>query len=103
MGKSRNVNPEIYKRDLILEYSEQKAISKAEAEERIEDVFGIVTDHLVADHDVKVNNFFNFFVRPRKAKQGKNPVTGEDMIIGATKTIVAKMTKPLKDRIQGKK
>lgn len=103
MGKSSNVNPELYKKDLILHYAEIRGLSKTEAEERVEDILGLITDYLVADHDVKLNNFFNFFVRPRKAKKGKNPVTGADMEIAATKTVVSKMTKPLKDRIQGKK
>jgi DNA-binding protein HU-beta len=103
MGKSSNVNPELYKKDLIEKYADLHGITKAEAEARFEDVLGLITEHLVAGYDVKLNNFFNLFVRPRRAKKATNPVTGVPMEIPATKTVVARMTKPLKDRIQGKK
>jgi nucleoid DNA-binding protein len=103
MGKRQNINPEIFKKDLKREYAEMRGITETEAEIRMEDIFEMINAHLVGGNDVKLNNFFNFFGRKRKAKAGKNPQTGADMVINETRTVVAKMTKPLKDRIQGKK
>lgn len=93
----------VFKDDLVAQYAEQEGITKVEATKRFNAFASLITDHLVAGNDVKVANFFNFFVKERAAKNGKNPQTGEPMVIPATKTVVAKMTKPLKDRIQGKK
>lgn len=98
-----STNEVVYKKDLVVELSEKENITKVEAERRIDVVFDMVTEKLEAGKDVKLANFFNFFNRKRGEKKAKNPQTGEDMIIHATKTVVAKMTKPLKDRIQGKK
>lgn len=93
----------VFKKDLVAELAEKENITKTEAERRVDLIFGMVADKLVAGDDVKVANFFNFFNRERAKKDGKNPQTGEPMVIPATRTIVAKMTKPLKDRVQGKK
>ncbi|WMT39250.1 HU family DNA-binding protein [Paenibacillus sp. D2_2] len=96
-------NEVIYKKDLVAELADKEEITKVEAERRIDIILDMVIDKLGAGKDVKLANFFNFFNRKRKEKNAKNPQTGEDMVIRATKTVVAKMTKPLKDRIQGKK
>jgi nucleoid DNA-binding protein len=92
-----------FKNEIIADYAVQEGITKVEAEKRLEDILGLITGYLVAGDDVKVNNFFNFFVKHRDAKDGKNPITKEPMTIPAVTTVVARMTKPLKDRIQGKR
>lgn len=93
----------LFKSDLIAEYAAIEGITKVEAEKRINGVTELIASKLVRGQNVKVANFFNFFAKERNAKQAKNPQTGADMIIPKTRTVVAKMTQPLKDRIQGKK
>lgn len=92
-----------FKKDLVATYAEKVGITKVEAEKRINDVCELVSENLANGIDVKVANFFNFFVRERDAKEGRNPKTGEPMVIPATKTVVARMTKSLKERVQGKR
>lgn len=93
----------VYKKDLVNEYAAKKGITKTEAAEIIDDIFKIVSDNLCAGNDVKISNFFNFFVRNLSEKKGKNPYTNEPMVIPAVRSVHARMTKPLKDRIQGKR
>lgn len=93
----------IFKKDLIAEYAAIRNITKVEAEERIEDIIELVCYHLVSGDDVKLNNFFNFFNRTLDSKKGKNPFTKEDMIIPSVRSVHVKMTKPLKDKVQGKR
>jgi DNA-binding protein HU-beta len=91
--------------DLINVYKEKENITGVEAEKRIKAIFGIIGDELaeMGDGDaVKLAGFFNYHVKFRKAKNGKNPQTKEDIIIPATKTIVTKPTKPMKDKYRGK-
>lgn len=92
----------VYKDDLKEEYAQREGITKAEALKRINDVFELIASHLEAGRDVKVANYFNFFVRERAEKKAVHPQTGEDMVIPATRTVVTKMSSPLKKRIQGK-
>lgn len=92
-----------FKDDIIAMYAEAEGITKVEASKRVNKILDIITDALVAGNDVKINNFFNFFYRELQPKVTKNPVSGEELVIPKTKSIHAKMTKPLKDRVQGKK
>lgn len=93
-----------FKKDIIAEYAEKEGITKVESEKRIEDILGIVKENLVEGYTVKLSGFFNFFVKKLKAKKGVNPRNPEEeIVIPATRTINAKMTKPLKDSIQGNK
>lgn len=92
----------VFKNDIRDQYAEAKGITKTEAENRINDIFELVATHLENGRDVKLANFFNFFVKVRDAKNGLHPQTGVPMVIEATRTCVVKMTKPFKARIQGK-
>lgn len=92
-----------FKKDIAKEYSNLEGITKVEAEKRIDTILEIVTSNLENGYNVKLANFFNFFVKDRKEKEAKNPQTGEHMMIPAVRTVVAKMTKPLKERVQGKR
>lgn len=92
-----------FKKDLINTYAEKEDVTKAEAERRIDSVFKIILNELFAGNDVRLNNFFNFFLKTRRAKPGKNPLTGQDFVIPEVKTVLVRMTKPVKDVIQGKR
>lgn len=92
-----------FKRDIAIEYADFEGISINEAEKRMNAIFEIITENLENGNTVKVANFFNFFVKERKAKPAVHPQTGEPMVIQAVRTVVAKMTKPLKGRVQGKR
>jgi nucleoid DNA-binding protein len=93
-----------YKKDLIKDYSVLAKITEVEATKRISAIFNLVGGQLaeMTDGDaVMLAGYFNHHVKIRKAKPGNNPQTGAPMTIGATKTIVTKLTKPLKGKIRG--
>lgn len=93
---------EMYRKDLVNQYAEAANITKTEALERIDTIFDLITKALYSGKNVKLSGFFNFFVRDRKAKEGVNPITKEPMTIPASKYIHVKMSKAVKDHIQGK-
>lgn len=90
-----------FKTDIRDEYAKVEQITKVEAEKRIDTILELVALNLENGEDVKLANFFNFFIRERDSKNGVHPQTGEPMVIDATRTCVAKMTKPMKKRVQG--
>lgn len=94
---------EIFKDDIARKLSDRRGITEAEAKRRLEDIKDLIVDELIDGNTVKWAGFFNFFPKIRKQKDANNPQTGVFMIIPETKTILARMTKPLKDLVQGKK
>ncbi len=94
---------QVFKKDLVATYAEIAGITKVEADRRITTILELISSYLEEGYDVKLSNFFNFFVKERAAKEGINPITKEPMTIPATRTVHVKMTKSLKERIQGKR
>lgn len=80
-------------------------LSQAKAAEVIECIFssepghGIIAVELDADREVSIAGFGKFETRRRKARQGRNPATGETIQINATKVAAFKAAKGLKDRV----
>ncbi|SNS20737.1 DNA-binding protein HU-beta/DNA-binding protein HU-alpha [Anaerovirgula multivorans] len=82
-------------------YAEKYGISEAEAMRRLKEVASVVTSCLENGNDVMFPEFFNFKIRERKAKEGRNPSTGKPMTIPSTKTVVASMSASTKRKVKG--
>ena len=60
-------------------------------------VISAITDALQADDQVSIVGFGSFLVRQRDARKGRNPKTGEQIDIKASKLPSFKAGKALKD------
>lgn len=72
-------------------------ISKGEAEQAVNIVFSSIKARTEKGEHVQVRGFGTFEVVERKEKKGRNPQTGEDMMMAAFKKLV------LTTRVKGKK
>lgn len=73
--------------------------SKAKAEEALDAMIGCLRDALVAGDTITFTGFGSFKVNTRAARKGRNPRTGEEIDIPASKVIKFTPGKPLKDAI----
>jgi DNA-binding protein HU-beta len=73
--------------------------SKAKAEKAVNAVIDAVKDGIKKDAKVQLVGFGTFTVKKRKARTGRNPQTGEQIKIKASKTIGFKPGKTLKDSL----
>ena len=73
--------------------------SKSEAEKHLEAFTASVSEALKAGEEVQLPGFGKFYVREQKAREGKNPQTGERMRIGARKVPAFKAGKALKESV----
>ena len=62
---------------------------------------GIIAVALKSDQRVQITGFGTFEAKHRKARTGRNPRTGETIMIAATKTPGFRAGKGLKDGIKG--
>ena len=74
-------------------------MSKTDAAEAVEGVFGAITNELRSGGEVRVVGFGTFSVANRKATTGRNPRTGESIQIPASKQPKFKAGKGLKDAV----
>ena len=73
--------------------------SKAAAERALTAVLDAVKKGLKKDKSVQLIGFGTFAVKNRKARNGRNPHTGQPMKIKASKTVGFRCGKALKDAI----
>jgi DNA-binding protein HU-beta len=87
------------KGDLINEVAQIVATKKA-AQEAVECVLSSITKSLKKGEDVTLTGFGSFKVVKRKARKGRNPYTGEEIKIKATKAPKFTPGKALKDAVK---
>jgi nucleoid DNA-binding protein len=81
-------------------------LSKAKAREVIDAIFstdpreGIIAIELDAGRDFTITGFGTFGSRSRKAREGRNPRTGEAITIPAMKVPTFRAGRGLKDRVR---
>ncbi len=87
------------KAELINAVAEQAGLSKKDSELAVNAVIAVVTDALAKGDKVQVVGFGSFEVKARAARTGRNPQTGKEIKIAASKTPVFKAGKALKDAV----
>jgi nucleoid DNA-binding protein len=87
------------KKQLIERIVEHADSPKGEAEKHLEAFTATVSGALKAGEEVQIPGFGKFYVREQKAREGKNPQTGETMQIGARKVPAFKAGKAFKESI----
>ena len=85
------------KTELIAAVVEKTQMSKKNAEQVVNAVFGAVTEAVAKGEKVQIVGFGTFELRERGERIGRNPRTGEEMTIAASKQPVFKAGKAFKD------
>lgn len=76
-----------------------EGLSKTAVKDVIDATFTTIAKHIKKDKRFLVPGFGTFTVRTRKAKKGRNPKTGEELQIPASKTVAFKPAPTLKDSL----
>lgn len=80
---------------------EVEGLTKKQATEAFDAVFGAIADYLTEGDRVSIHAFGSFSVSERAARQGRNPATGESIYIPASKNVKFKAARDLKDAVNG--
>lgn len=92
------------KADLVDLIYERIGSSKKEACEIVEEVFRIIEDSLQRGEKVKISGFGSFIVSQKRARRGRNPQTGNAIIIDSRRVLSFKPSQVLKSLVaNGKK
>ena len=88
------------KTDLIAKVAELTDLSKKDATKAVDAVFDAISDALQTGDKVQLVGFGNLEVRERQARKGRNPQTGEEIQISASKVPAFKPGKALKEAVK---
>jgi nucleoid DNA-binding protein len=96
----------VNKSELVIKLAKKTGMSQREAKDCVDSLFateskkGIIATELDAGRRVQITGFGTFETRKRKARQGRNPRTGETIKIAAAKVPAFSAGKALKERIK---
>lgn len=90
------------KSDLVQMLSEKLGtLTKKECEVIVETVFRNMRDALQRGEKIEIRGFGSFTVRVRRAKEGRNPKTGEKVSIPEKRIPFFKVGKELREMVNG--
>lgn len=89
------------KADIVEKVYQKIGFSKKEASELVEMVFNTLKDQLHSGEKVKISGFGNFLVRGKSQRVGRNPQTGEQIMISARRVLTFRPSQVLKALLNG--
>ncbi|EME70276.1 nucleoid DNA-binding protein [Paramagnetospirillum caucaseum] len=90
------------KSELINAVADGSNMTKADTGSAIDAVFAAITTAMKSGDDVRLVGFGSFSVASRPHRTGRNPRTGETLVIPASKSPKFTAGKGLKDTINGR-
>ena len=79
----------------------QTGFPKNRSLELVETLLEIIKSKLASGDDVLISGFGRFCVKEKNERKGRNPATGEDMILVPRKVVTFKCSGKLKSRVNG--
>ena len=79
----------------------QLGLTKRECSELVEILLEIIKSTLASGEDVLVSGFGKFCVKDKRERKGRNPATGNDMMLPARTVVTFSCSGRLKDRMNG--
>jgi len=89
------------KAEIAEQVHNQLGRSKKESAKMVEALFEIIKESLEGGEDVMISGFGKFSVRDRGERRGRNPLTGEPIMLAAKRVVTFKSSGKLREKING--
>ena len=89
------------KADIVESIQDQLGFTKSKSAEAVEKLLEIIKKTLESDEDVLISGFGKFCVKKKRKRKGRNPATGDDMMLDPRKVVTFKCSGRLRDKING--
>lgn len=91
------------KANLVATVRDVCEFTKKDSHKLVDKLLGIIKDTLVNGEDVLVSGFGKFQVKNKRKRRGRNPATGEDLMLGSRRVVRFKCSGVLRDKTNGKR
>ena len=87
---------------LINSISNHLGLPKRESADLVESILEIIKSTLENGEDVLITGFGKFYVKEKNERRGRNPATGDGMMLDAKRVVTFRCSPVLRDKINGK-
>ena len=91
------------KAEIAEQVHKQLGRNKKESARMVQALFEIIKDCLEDGKDVMISGFGKFSIRDRGERSGRNPLTGDTIMLSAKKIVTFKCSGKLREKINGEK
>ena len=91
------------KADIVEAVQSEIGFTRHQSISIVENLLETIKSKLASGEDVLVSGFGKFCVNEKRQRRGRNPSTGEDMMLAPRKVVTFRCSGKLRDRINGKK
>jgi len=89
------------KAQIVDSVNDQIGFTKRHSFEIMETLLEIIKKTLESGEDVLISNFGKFCVKEKRERKGRNPATGQDMILKPRRVVTFKCSATLRNMING--
>jgi integration host factor subunit alpha len=89
------------KAQIVEEISIRNGFTRKKSAKTVTTLLEIIKRTLGSGDDVLISGFGKFCVKEKKERKGRNPATGEDMMLESRKVVTFRCSGKLRDRING--
>ena len=79
----------------------QLGFPKNQSVKLFQSIVEIIKNTLENGEDVLITGFGKFYVKEKRGRRGRNPATGEDLMLGSRRVVGFKCSGKLRDRMNG--
>jgi len=91
------------KREIIEEIRNRNGWLRKQSSETVETLLELIKSTLISGDDVLISGFGKFQVKQKSERRGRNPYTGDDLMLEPRKVITFRCSGKLRKRIDRKK
>ena len=102
MSEEKNKIKTLTKADIYLDLYSKIGYSRQRSAELVNSVFDIIKNKLCSNHNVKLSGFGNFLLRDKKARIGRDPKTGREIVIQERRVLVFHPSPLLRKKVNNK-
>ena len=89
------------KADVIESIYSEFGLPKNMCEDLVENLLEIIKSTLESGEDVMISGFGKFCVKEKNERKGRNPATGEDLMLEPRRVVTFRCSGRLRDKING--
>ncbi|MBU2498753.1 MAG: integration host factor subunit alpha [Proteobacteria bacterium] len=89
----------VTKDHIINSICDELGVPKRKSAELLESLLKLIVQNLEQGQDVLISGFGKFCVKKKHARKGRNPATGEDLVLGSRNVVTFKCSPILRARV----
>ena len=87
------------KNDLVEAIQDQNGLPKNRSREIVETVLDLIKKNLASGEDVLISGFGKFQLCEKKARLGRNPATGDDLMLRSRRVLTFRVSGKIRKRL----